>query len=317
MIRYALSRLLQAIPTLLGMSILIFALVRLLPGDVTTSLAGADGAGTDAQRQALLVAFGLRDPLPVQYWHFISGFFTGEMGKSFLSGYPVSHILATAIPITVEITLLAVSFAVVVGVPLGVLSAVKRNSAWDVVIRIAGLFGLSMPSFWFAILALLFTSTVFFWVPPVTWIPIWEDPIGNLAQMAIPALAVSLSLLAAVMRMTRTSMLDVLGEDYVRTARAKGAPSGRVVVRHALRNALIPVITLVGADIGSLMGGATVIEVVFGLPGVGNTLVQATYLRDYPIVQSTAVFLAVVFIAVNLVVDLLYKVLDPRMEYSS
>lgn len=316
MIRYALNRALQAVPTLVGMSILIFALVRLLPGDVTTSLSGAEGGGTDEQRDALLTAFGLHDPIPVQYWRFVTGFFTGDMGKSFLSGLPVSQILSSAIPITLEITLLATAFAVIVGVPLGVLSAVKRNTGWDVAIRVGGLFGLSIPSFWFAILALLFTSTVFFWVPPVTWIPPWEDPLGNLLQMAIPSLAVSLSLLAAVMRMTRTSMLDVLNEDYVRTARAKGAPVGRVVIRHALRNALIPVITLVGADIGSLMGGATVIEVVFGLPGVGNTLVQATYLRDYPIVQSTAVFLAVVFISMNLLVDLLYKVLDPRIEYS-
>jgi peptide/nickel transport system permease protein len=225
-------------------------------------------------------------------------------------------VLAGAIPITLEITLLATLSAVLVGVPLGVLSAIRRNSAWDVAIRVGGLFGLSIPNFWFAILALLFTSTAFSWVPPVTWIPIWEDPLGNLAQMAIPSLAISLSLLAAVMRMTRTSMLDVLNEDYVRTARAKGAPPARAVVHHALRNALIPVITLVGADIGSLMGGATVIEVVFGLPGVGNTLVQATYLRDYPVVQSTAVFLAVVFVALNLLVDLSYKVLDPRIEYS-
>lgn len=316
MIRYARNRVLQAIPTLVGMSILIFALVRLLPGDVTTSLSGAEGGGTKSQRDALLTAFGLHDPIPVQYWHFVTGFFTGDMGKSFLSGLPVSQILSRAIPITLEITLLATAFAVIVGIPLGVLSAVKRNTGWDVAIRVGGLFGLSIPSFWFAILALLFTSTVFFWVPPVTWISPWEDPLGNLLQMAIPSLAVSLSLLAAVMRMTRTSMLDVLNEDYVRTARAKGAPVGRVVIHHALRNALIPVITLVGADIGSLMGGATVIEVVFGLPGVGNTLVQATYLRDYPIVQSAAVFLAVVFISMNLLVDLLYKVLDPRIEYS-
>ena len=296
------------------MSLLIFALVRLLPGDVATSLAGSEGSASAEQREALLISFGLRDPLPVQYWNFVTGFFTGEMGKSFLSGFAVSEILARAIPITLEITFLAVLFAVVFGIPLGVLSAVKRNSAWDVVIRVAGLIGLSIPSFWFAILALLFTSTVFFWVPAVTWIPIWEDPLGNLGQMAIPSLSIGLALMAAVMRMTRTSMLDVLSEDYIRTAKAKGAPIGRVVIRHGLRNALIPVITLIGADIGSLMGGATVIEVVFGLPGVGNTLVQATYLRDYPIVQSTAVFLAVVFVVMNLLVDLMYRILDPRIE---
>jgi peptide/nickel transport system permease protein len=265
----------------------------------------------------LLESLGLKDPLPVQYWNFLTGMLNGDMGNSYLSGLPISQILGNAIPITLEITILATLFAVVVGVPLGVLSAVKRNTAPDVGIRIGGLFGLSIPHFWFGILALLLTSSVFHWVPQVTWIPIWEDFGGNLLQMALPSLAVSLSLLAAIMRMTRTSLLEVLGEDYVRTAKAKGASTSRVITRHALRNALVPVITLIGADIGNLMGGAAVIEVVFGLPGVGNTLVQATFLRDYPIVQSTAVFLALVFVSLNLVVDLLYKTLDPRIEYAS
>jgi peptide/nickel transport system permease protein len=314
MIRYAGGRVLQLIPTLLGMSILIFALVRLLPGDVTSVLNSGTGAPSAAQRAAARSQLGLDKPFVVQYWHFLTGFFNGQLGKSFLSGQSVASILGHAVPITLELTLLGTVIAVAVGVPLGVLSAVRRNSAVDVISRVGGLIGLSLPNFWIATLLLLFTSSVFQWAPSVTWVPLWRDPAGNLAQMVIPAFAVSLYLLAAVMRMTRASMLEVLGEDYVRTARAKGAGVRQTVLRHALRNSLIPVVTLVGAQVGNLMGGSTVVEVIFGFPGVGNTLVQATYNRDYPVVEVTAVFLATVFVVINLIVDLLYGILDPRIE---
>lgn len=312
--RIAATRALQLVPTLIGMSLLIFALVRLLPGDVTTALFSGDSGSSEESRAALRAALGLDEEFHVQYWHFVSGIFTGDLGSSYLSGQPVTQILSRAVPITLELTIIATVFAVAVGVPLGVISAVRRDTATDMVVRVGGLIGLSVPNFWIAILALLITSTLFHWVPQVTWIPIWEDPLGNLAQMAIPAFAVSLYLLAAVMRMTRASVLEVLQEDYVRTARAKGAPAMQVVTRHALRNAMIPVVTVVGTQVGNLMGGATIIEVIFGLPGVGNTLVQATYNRDYPVVEVTAIFLAAVFIALNFVVDLLYGYLDPRIE---
>jgi peptide/nickel transport system permease protein len=312
-VRYLVNRLLQLIPTLVGMSILIFAMVRLLPGNALSVLAGDAGgnaqAVTSAEKQ-----LGLSDPLPVQYWHFVSGFFTGSLGKSYLSGQSVGTILGRAIPITLELTLLSTIFAVLVGVPLGILSATRRNSGLDIVSRVGGLIGLSLPNFWVATLLLLLTSTVFHWAPSVTWIPLWNDPIGNLGQMAIPAFAVSLYLLAAVMRLTRASMLEVLGEDYVRTALAKGAGRRRVVWHHALRNSLVPVITLIGAQVGNLMSGATVVEVIFGFPGVVNTLVSATYNRDYPVVEVTAVFLAAVFVVLNLLVDILYGFLDPRIE---
>jgi peptide/nickel transport system permease protein len=257
---------------------------------------------------------GLNESLVAQYWHFLSGFFTGNLGKSYLSGQSVASILGRAIPITLELTILATIFAVVVGVPLGILSATRRNSSSDILSRIGGLIGLSFPNFWLATVLLLITSTYFHWEPSVTWIPFWDDLGANLVQMAMPAFSVSLYLLAAVMRMTRTSMLEVLGEDFVRTAWAKGAGRRRVLWSHALRNALIPVVTLIGAQIGNLMSGSTVVEVVFGLPGVGNTLVSATYNRDYPVVEATAVFLAAVFVVLNLAVDLLYGVLDPRIE---
>jgi peptide/nickel transport system permease protein len=305
--------LVQLIPTLIGMSILIFAMVRLLPGNVLTVIAGDAGANAQ-QLAAARKQLGLSDPLVVQYWHFLSGFFTGNLGKSYLSGQSVATILAQAIPITLELTVLSTIFAIVIGVPLGIVSATRRNSGIDIVSRIGGLVGLSFPNFWIATLLLLLTSSVFHWAPAVTWIPLWQDPGGNLQQMAIPAFAVSLYLLAAVMRMTRASMLEVLGEDYVRTARAKGAGRRRIVLHHALRNSLIPVITLVGAQVGNLMSGSTVVEVIFGFPGVGNTLVSATYNRDYPVVEVTAVFLATVFVVLNLFVDILYGIADPRIE---
>jgi peptide/nickel transport system permease protein len=312
-LRHAGGRLGQLVPTLLGMSILIFVMVRLLPGNALEVVAGDAGSNSQAVAAAKQ-QLGLNESLVVQYWHFLSGFFTGNLGRSYLSGKSVASILGSAIPITLELTILATIFAVVVGVPLGILSATRRNSTSDVLSRIGGLIGLSFPNFWLATVLLLITSTYFHWEPSVTWIPFWDDPGGNLVQMAMPAFSVSLYLLAAVMRMTRTSMLEVLGEDFVRTAWAKGAGRPRVLWGHALRNALIPVVTLIGAQIGNLMSGSTVVEVVFGLPGVGNTLVSATYNRDYPVVEATAVFLAAVFVVLNLVVDLLYGVLDPRIE---
>lgn len=313
MVRYLTGRLVQLVPTLIGMSILIFAMVRLLPGNVVTIIAG--DAGANAQQVAnARKQLGLSDPVLVQYWHFISGFFTGNLGKSLLSGQSVASILGRAIPITLELTVLSTIFAVVIGVPLGILSATRRNSGTDIASRVGGLIGLSFPNFWVATLLLLLTSSVFHWAPSVTWIPLWRNLGANLQQMAIPAFAVSLYLLAAVMRMTRASMLEVLGEDYVRTARAKGAGGWRVVLHHALRNSLVPVVTLIGAQVGNLMSGSTVVEVIFGLPGVGNTLVSATYNRDYPVVEVTAVFLATVFVVLNLIVDVLYGILDPRIE---
>lgn len=296
------------------MSILIFAMVRLLPGDVVDAMFTADTGATAAAKEAIRRSLGLTDPLPVQYGKFIGGLVTGSLGRSLTSGEAVSAIMARAVPITAEIALLAAAAATVTGVPLGVVSAVRPNSAWDVAARVGGLVGLSVPNFWFATLALLATSVWLHWIPPVTWIPPWQDPWGNLAQMAIPVAAIAVYLLATVMRMTRASMLEVLRQDYVRTARAKGAPSKAVMFRHALRNSLIPVVTVIGFQIGTLVGGATIVEVIFGLPGMGYTLVQAIFARDYTVIEIAALFLAAVFVIVNLLVDLLYGFLDPRIE---
>jgi peptide/nickel transport system permease protein len=313
-VRYTLRRLLFVLPTLVGMSILIFVMVRLLPGDVVDAMFTGEAGASASAKLALRKSLGLTDPLPVQYVKFMRGLATGALGQSLTSGEPVAAIMARALPITVEIAALAAVTATAAGVPLGVISAVRPNTAVDVAARVGGLIGLSVPNFWFATLALLVTSVFLHWVPPVTWVPPWRDPATNLAQMALPALAIGVYLMATVMRMTRATMLEVLRQDYVRTARAKGAASRAVMFRHALRNSLIPVITVIGFQVGSLIGGATIVEVIFGLPGMGYTLVQAIFARDYAVIEVAALFLALVFVVINLAVDVLYGFLDPRIE---
>jgi peptide/nickel transport system permease protein len=314
--RYVLGRLWLLVPTLVGMSLLVFCMLRLLPGDIVDVMTGGDIPSTNRSRERLREAFGLDKPLPLQYVTWIANMARGDLGTSFRSGEPIATILLRTLPITLELTLLAVLVATMCAIPLGVVSAVVRESSFDYVARLAGLVGLSMPNFWLATLMLLFTSVLFHWIPPVNWISPFQNPLGNLQQMLLPVAAIALQLMAILMRMTRAMMLEVLQQDYVRTARAKGAQERMVVFRHALRNALIPVVSVIGFQIGALMGGSAIVEVIFGLNGVGNTLVQAIFNRDYPVVQATTLFVAAVFVMANLSVDLLYGYLDPRLKHT-
>ncbi len=298
------------------MSLLVFCMLRLLPGDIVDVMTGGDIPSTAQTKERLREAFGLDKPLPLQYVTWIANIARGDLGTSFRSGEPIATILLRALPITLELTLLAVIVATVCAIPLGVVSAVVRESSFDYAARLAGLIGLSLPNFWLATLMLLFTSVFFHWIPPVNWIPPFQNPFGNLQQMLPPVAAIALQLMAILMRMTRAMMLEVLQQDYVRTARAKGAQERLVVFRHALRNALIPVVSVIGFQIGALMGGSAIVEVIFGLNGVGNTLVQAIFNRDYPVVQATTLFVAAVFVMANLSVDLLYGYLDPRLKHT-
>ena len=311
---YVLKRVLAAIPTLIGISVLIFMMVRLLPGDIVSVLGGAD-IGSDPELLARArEQLGLNGSYPEQYWRWVSGIAQGDLGFSLRNQQPVSEVLLNALPITFELVFLGLLIAVVIGLPLGVLSAVKRDSKHDYAARVGGLIGVSIPNFWLATLLLLFTSRVLGWVPPLTYVPFYEDPIENLSQFILPAISISVFTLAIVMRMVRATMLEVLGQDYVRTARAKGVKRKVVISRHALRNALIPVVTVVGFEIGILMGGSAIVEIIFGLPGIGNTLINAIFNRDYPVVQGATMLLAFIFIFANLLVDLLYGVLDPRIS---
>ncbi len=313
MIGYIGKRALLLIPTLFGVSVAIFAMVRLLPGDVIDILFGGDVTADEEVKQRAREQLGLTGSYPEQYWRWISRAFQGDLGDSLRNTEPVSAILRDALPITMELIFLALLIAVVVGVPLGVISATRRDGAGDYLSRVGGLVGVSIPSFWLATLLLLFTSRVFGWVPPISYVSPFDDLGANLSQFILPAISISVFTMAIVMRMVRATMLEVLSQDYVRTARAKGVSRSKVVYRHALRNALIPVVTVVGFEVGVLLSGAAIVEIIFGLPGVGYTLLQAISNRDYPMIQATTMLLALTFIVFNLIVDVLYGVLDPRI----
>jgi peptide/nickel transport system permease protein len=313
LIGYITKRVLLLIPTLLGVSIAIFAMVRLLPGDVIDILFGGDVTADEEVKQQAREQLGLTGSYPEQYWRWMSNAARGDLGDSLRNTEPVSAILRDSLPITLELIFLALLIAVVVGVPLGVISATRRDGARDYASRVAGLIGVSIPSFWLATLLLLFTSRVFGWVPPISYVSPRDDLSENLSQFILPAIAISVFTMAIVMRMVRATMLEVLSQDYVRTARAKGVSRWKVVYRHALRNALIPVVTVVGFEVGVLLSGAAIVEIIFGLPGVGYTLLQAISNRDYPLIQATTMLLAVTFIVFNLLVDLVYGMLDPRI----
>jgi len=312
---FAFRRFLLAVPTIIGISIIIFLMVRLMPGDIVDVLLGGDAVATQEQKDQVREQLGLTGSYPEQYWNWASGAATGDFGDSYRNAEPVSDILWRAVPITLELMILALLIATLIGVPLGVISAVRRDSVSDYASRIGGLIGISIPSFWLATLLLLFTSRVFGWVPPITYVPFFDDPLTNLTQFILPAISISVFTLAIVMRMVRATMLEVLSQDYVRTARAKGVKHRLVVYRHALRNALIPVVTIIGFEIGILMGGAAIVEIIFGLPGVGYVLLQSIFNRDYPVVQGATLLIAVIFVLANTMVDIVYGWLDPRISH--
>jgi peptide/nickel transport system permease protein len=307
-------RFLLMIPTVIGISIIVFLMVRLMPGDIIDVLFGADVIVSDEEKEQARRDLGISGSYAEQYWTWSSGVVTGDFGRSFRNAEPVLDVLLRALPITFELMILSLLIAVTIGIPLGVISAVRRDSTSDYASRVGGLIGISIPNFWLATLLLIFTSRVFGWVPPLGYTPFYEDPIENLSQFILPAISISVFTLAIVMRMVRATMLEVLSQDYIRTARAKGVRRRLVVYHHALRNALIPVVTVVGFEIGILMGGAAIVEVIFGLPGVGFVLLNAIFNRDFPVVQGATLLIAVIFVSANLLVDIVYGWLDPRIS---
>jgi peptide/nickel transport system permease protein len=314
MTRFVAERFAALVATLAAISILIFVLVRLMPGSILDLFFAGDNTATPDQLAAAKKQLGLTGSYPEQYWHWISGVAHGDFGDSLLSKRPVTEIMSSAIPIDIELIILGILIALVVGIPLGALSAVRRESAADYISRITGLIGISLPNFWLATLLLIFTSRVFHWVPPLQYVSLFDDPWRNLQEFFMPAIAISVFTLAIVMRMVRATMLEVLNLDYVRTARAKGVPRRRVLRRHALRNALIPVVTVAGFEVGALISGAAVAEIIFTLPGVGYQLLAAIQQRDYPVVQAAVLLIAATFVIANFLVDLVYAVLDPRIS---
>lgn len=312
---YALKRILSLVPTWIGVTILVFLMIRMIPGTVVDQLIGTEARVDESTKAAMRAFFGLDQPLYVQYGTWMGGLLQGDLGQSWRSGLPVSKMIFDRLAVTVELGLLALVISLLVGIPLGTLSAIRENTPLDHVVRIVSLFSLSMPTFWQAAMLILALSLWFNWVPPVDFASPIKDPAANLKQMIFPSIVLGTVVAAQVMRMTRSSLLEVLRHDYVRTARAKGLAERLVVRRHAFRNALIPIITVIGVQVGYLLGGAVVTEQVFTLPGVGRLVLDAVSQRDYPLVQGTIMFIAALFMVSNLVVDLLYAYLDPRIRY--
>ena len=301
--------------TLFGISVLIFVMLRLVPGNIADILFDAAGMIDTADKALLEKQLGLDQPIVVQYAQWIGGLAHGDLGYSYVSEKPALAEIAPRIPITAKLAGLALLFSVVFGVPLGVLSAVRQNSKLDYVLRVISLSGLSLPSFWLGLLILMAFVAYFDSIPIYTNPPqgFWD----TLWLYSVPAAAVGFRSSALVMRLTRSSMLEVLRQDYIRTARAKGASDQNVNYHHALRNALLPVVTVIGIEAAFLMGGLIVTETVFNIPGVARFLVEAIRWRDYPIVQNLVMFIAVVAVSINFLIDLLYAVLDPRIRYAS
>jgi peptide/nickel transport system permease protein len=312
---YVAQRLVIALLTLLGMSVVIFALLRLAPGDIVDILFSTAGYVSPSEKQAIMKELGIDRPYWVQYVDWIRQMLTGDLGKSYRYDQPAWQIIRPLVPVTLELAVLSTLFAVLIGVPTGVISAVRQDTTLDYVLRLFSLAGLSMPAFWLAMVIILCLVTWLAWIPPLSYVSPFQDLKLHAVQFLLPALAVGYRSSALIMRITRSSLLEVMREDYIRTAWAKGQ-TGRVVIwRHALKNALLPVVTVIGIEFAFLIGGLVVTETVFNLPGVARFLVQAILWRDYPIVQNLVMFIAVVVILSNLLVDMLYGVLDPRVRY--
>ncbi len=316
MTRYVLTRLAMMVPTLLGVAVLTFLLLRVIPGDVVTLKYSGEGAFVpretiDAERTRL----GLDKPLVEQFVDWIGGAARFDFGLSMWTGRPIAQEIAIRLPLSVELAVLATLVAVVLAIPLGALAALYHDTWLDYVIRVLSIGGLAMPSFWLGIVLILVLLALFRWTPPVTFTPFFEDPLANLSQLIWPALAVGYRYSAVAARMTRSSLLEVLREDYIRTARAKGLGGWSVVVGHALRNALMPVVTVIGLEFAFLIGGLVVTEQVFNLNGIGKLMVEAITRRDYTMTQALVLLSATVYVVVNFLVDMFYVVLDPRVSY--
>ncbi|MGH7324769.1 MAG: ABC transporter permease [Candidatus Rokuibacteriota bacterium] len=317
---YVLRRLLMFGPTLVGVSIVIFVLMRMVPGDIAQILVYQTGSESSAiqqkQIQQIRAELGLDQPLVVQYLGWVAGVLRGDFGYSYSQRRPVNQILVERFPRSMELAVLTLLFAVVWSVPLGVVSAVRQNTWADYLVRVVSISGLSLPIFFTGVLILYLLVRFFRWLPPLEYAGLFEDPASNLKQLVWPALAQAYYISAPIMRLTRSQMLEIVRHDYVRTARAKGLGERAVVYRHALSNALLPVVTFIGWWGGRLLGGIVIMEIIFAVPGMGTALVQAVNYRDYPTVQAIIFVMAVIFLAVNLVVDLLYGWLDPRIRYA-
>jgi len=316
MVQYIIRRLLSSIPSLIIVSIVIFSLIRLVPGDVVMARLSESGYVTDEQLAEMRHDLGLDRSALTQYFDWAGGVIRGDFGESLWTGDAVLPKIFDRMQVSIQLALMATVLSVVIAIPLGVISAVRQNSWMDYSARMFSIVGLSLPDFWIATMLLLVLTLWVGWLPEFGWYPPWEDPVKNFQALVFPALIIGYRFSAVSARMTRSAMLEVMREDYVRTARAKGLNERAIVIRHALRNALIPVITIMGGQLSFLLGGLVVIETIFALPGMGRLAFDAVTLRDYPVLQGTVMIMAFIFVITNLLVDLSYAMIDPRIRYS-
>jgi len=311
---YISRQLLLSIPTILLLTLFVFAIIYLIPGDPAESLLGqsASPEAIEAFRRKM----NLDDPFVVQYLGWLGRLLRGNLGYSVRTFQPVSPAIASRLPVTLQLAVYSVILSLVMGLPIGVLAAIRRNTVWDLVVQVIAMTGLSTPSFFLAILCILFFSLKLGVLPAAGYVSPFEDALGSLRALLLPAFSLGFIMMGSVSRMTRSAMIDVLGEDYVRTARAKGLAETTVVYRHALKNALIPVVTLVGLRLGGILGGTIIIESIFGLPGIGRLMIDNIYGHDFPMVQGVLLFLAVARLAVNLLTDIVYAILDPQVRFA-
>ena len=315
---YIIRRLLLIIPTLFILSIIVFLSVRFIPGDVIGVMAlRVEGQAGKIDREALEHILGLDVPVYVQYGRWLGDIFLhGTLGESLMGGYTIEERILDRLPVTIELGVMAIVIGLVIALPIGIYSAIRQDTVADYLGRSIAILGLATPNFWLGIMVMLFPVIWWGWTPPLEWVPFTEDPLGNLGVLIIPSLILGTANAAMTMRMTRTMMLEVLRQDYIRTAWAKGLRERVVIMRHAIKNALIPVVTLVGMQVPILVGGSVIMENIFNLPGLGRLLLLALNDRDYPVVSGVNLFFGTMVIGVNLMIDLIYPYLDPRVRYS-
>lgn len=323
MYQYIIKRLLLMIPTLFGAAVLVFLLLRAIPGDICELRMGGEGGLVDEATLATCrETLGLNEPLLMQFFEFVWGFFTLDLGTSMWTGQPIIHEIGLRFELSVQVAIMATIVSILVSIPLGTISAIKQDTWVDYLVRAFSIAGIAMPSFWLGILiilGLLIGSQAWFgtpWMPPIQYVPIWEDPMTNLSMLIWPALATGYRYSAVATRMTRSALLEVLREDYVRTARAKGLFEKIIINRHALKNAMLPVVTVIGIEFAFLMGGLVVTEQVFNLNGLGKLFVESVTNNDYTLTQALVMLVVLIFVVTNFLVDLLYAWLDPRIRFS-
>ncbi|MFT5097953.1 MAG: peptide/nickel transport system permease protein [Candidatus Azotimanducaceae bacterium] len=312
---FIIRRILALIPTLIFTSVIVFASIRMIPGDVIDLMLAQNDISTGNDRAVIEASLGLDKPIYVQYFVWVGNILQGDLGRSLWQNTPVTEQLAATLPITFELGFLALIVALSVAIPIGIYSAMAQDTAGDYLARSFSLLMLAVPSFWLGTLVMVFPSVWWRWAPPLQYTPFLDDPLGNLGHMMVPSILLGLSLSAVTMRMTRTMMLEVLRQDYIRTARAKGLSENIVVMRHALRNCLIPVVTLIGLQAPLLIGGAVILEQIFVVPGMGLLLLEAVFQRDYPVVTGVFLVVGIAILLINLFVDLTYGFLDPKVRH--